>query len=116
MRQITNFLSHIVEDLNLSDDLLHNTTTIYNDNMATIHWIKNKTSKNIHHLQIRENEIQESVAKKFVKVKNVDGKINLAEIFTKEDKDLSHFIRIPDKILSRPFPPQVEPKTNTHFF
>ena len=82
--------------------------------MATVHWSKN-ISKNIRHLQIRENAIRECVGTKFVKVKHVGGKINLAAIFTKEEKYLSHFIGICDKILSCTFPPEVDSKTDFHF-
>ena len=106
-------LTNIIKDLELQKEILSETTTIYNDNMATIHWSKNQTSKNIRHLQIRENAVRESVQDKTVTIKHIDGKTNLADIFTKEDKDLSHFIAIRDVILSRPFPPSVV--TNNSF-
>ena len=74
--------------------------------MACIHWSKNKTSKNTRHIQIRENAVRESVQNKTVQILHVDGKTNLADIFTKEDRDIAHFIRIRDTLMSLPFPPQ----------
>ena len=95
----------ILEDLGLHKKLLGDTTTIYNDNMACIHWARNKTSKNTRHMQIRENAIRESVQNKKVQLVHIDGKTNLADLFTKEDKDIAHFITIRNQILCLPFPP-----------
>ena len=55
-------------------------------------------------MQIRENAIRESVQNKTVTIKHVDGKTNLADIFTKEDKDIAHFLKIRDTLMSLPFP------------
>ena len=99
------FISMILEDLGLHKKLLGDTTTIYNDNMACIHWARNKTSKNTRHMQIRENAIRESVQNKKVQIVHIDGKTNLADLFTKEDKDIAHFITIRNQILCLPFPP-----------
>ena len=91
------FISHIINDLNLQSDLLHQPITVLNNNMATVHWSRNKTSKNIRNLQIRKNAVCESVASGSIIIKHVDGKTNLDNIFTKEEKDIGHFIGICDK-------------------
>jgi hypothetical protein len=41
-----------------------------------------------------ENRVRENIASKFVQVCHIDGKINLADVFTKEMKDTSHFVEI----------------------
>ena len=77
-------LSHIINDLDLSKQLLSTTTPIFNDNMACVQWSKNKTNRNIRHIQIRENATREAVKNKQVSVHHVNGKDNPADIFTKE--------------------------------
>jgi hypothetical protein len=44
---------------------------------------------------MRENRVRENIASKFESV-YVDGKINLADIFTKEMKDVVHFVELRD--------------------
>ena len=41
---------------------------------------------------MRENAIREAVATDFVSIQHVEGKVNLSDLFTKEDKDTVHFI------------------------
>ena len=73
--------------------------------MGCVLWSKNKTTRNIRHFQIRENATRESVHNKQVSIKHIDGKLNPADIFTKEQKDTLHFIKLRDIIMSKPFPP-----------
>ena len=96
-------LSHIIQDLDLKNLLMSKTTKIYNDNMACVQWSKNQTNRNIRHIQIRENATRESVQNKIVEIKHVAGKTNPADIFTKEQKDVSHFLKLRNIILSPPF-------------
>jgi hypothetical protein len=72
------------------------TNIIYNDNQACMLWSKSTTSKGLCHIQMRENHVHENIASKFVSVCHVDGKINLADIFTKEMKDVAHFVELRD--------------------
>jgi hypothetical protein len=50
----------------------------------------------LRHIQMWENRVRENIASKFVQVCHIDGKINLADVFTKEMKDTSHFVEIRD--------------------
>ena len=104
------FLRNIITDLGLADELLDKTTPILNDNMACVLWSKNRTSRAIRHIQIRENAVRESVHGKIVKISHVNGADNLSDIFTKEDKDTTHYKRLRDHILSPPFANAVLPK------
>ena len=92
-------LRHIIQDLKLEKELLHENTKIFNDNMACVLWSKNTTTKGLRHLQIRENAIRET---KFITIEHICGKINPADLFTKEDKDAEHFQRLRDTIVVEP--------------
>ena len=43
-------------------------------------------------------------ANKFITVKHCEGKLNIADLFTKEDKDVSNFCQIRDVLVQDPFP------------
>ncbi len=48
---------------------------------------------------MKENHVRENIAKNFVTIQHIDGKINLADIFTKEMKDVGHFVELRDLIM-----------------
>ncbi len=48
---------------------------------------------------MHENHVRENVASKFVSIHHVDGKHNIADIFTKEMKDVGHFVELRDLIM-----------------
>jgi len=50
---------------------------------------------------MRENHVQENIANEFVLIEHIAGKRNLADLFTKEMKDTSHFIELRD-LMVRP--------------
>jgi len=77
------------------------TNIIYNDNKACVQWSKHTTTKGLCHIQMRENRVRENVASDFVSICDIDGKINLADIFTMEIKDISHFVKIRDQFMSQ---------------
>jgi hypothetical protein len=52
---------------------------------------------------MRENRVRENIISNFVEVRHIDGKINLADIFTKEMKDTSHFIELRDLFMCSRF-------------
>jgi hypothetical protein len=43
---------------------------------------------------MRENRVRENVASNFVNICRIEGKINLADIFTKEMKGTTHFVEL----------------------
>jgi hypothetical protein len=49
---------------------------------------------------MRENAVHKSIEKDFITVRHVSGKCNLADLFTKEDKDVEHFIQLRNNILT----------------
>ena len=96
-------IKNILEDLNLTEYFLQPTTPIFNDNAGCVDWSKSFTMKSIRHMQIRENLIRENVASKFIHIKHCEGKLNIADLFTKEDKDVSHFCTIRDVLVQDTF-------------
>jgi len=76
-----------------------NTNVIYNDKQACVNWSKRSTTKGLRHIQMKENRVRENVASTFVKVCHIDGKVNLADLFMKEMKDMTHFIELRDRIM-----------------
>jgi deoxyuridine 5'-triphosphate nucleotidohydrolase len=103
-------LSFIVEGFQLTSQLMQQPTTVYNDNSACITWSKSLTTKGLRHLQMRENAVRESVQNGFIETRHCQGKYNLSDMFTKEDKDTLHFIEIRDHIMADSIPIHEEHK------
>lgn len=104
MDECTKFLlqlHYIIDGLELTDKLMKPPTIIiYNNNAACVAWSHNSTTKGLRHIQIRENAVRESVQDNFIKADHMKGKLNLSDMFTKEDKDTIHFLTIRDVVLS----------------
>ena len=96
------YLSQLIHDLNLQSDLLSKTIHIYNDSMACVHWTRNKTTRSIRHIQLRENAIRESVQKGLISVLHVPGTTNPSDLLTKEDRDSAHYLKLRDCVVSPP--------------
>ena len=92
----------LLEDLDLLNEIMPEPTTVLNDNNACVQWSHNCTTKGLRHIQIRENAIRESIQAGFVSVHHVEGAINLADLFTKEDKCAEHFVTVRNKIMYNP--------------
>jgi hypothetical protein len=75
-------------------------TVIYNDNRSCVDWCKGTTTKNTRHIQMWENFIRENIANSFLTVEHIPGHLNIADIFTKEMKDVDHFITIRDALVT----------------
>ena len=93
-------IQHLRYDLGYPD--AYDKINILNDNRACIIWSDKMTTKGLRHIQIRENAVREYVQQNRVKIMHIDGKINPADIFTKEDKDAIHFKTITEIILTDP--------------
>jgi hypothetical protein len=98
-------LVHVFDFLGVKDLFMPGVNVIYNDNQACINWSKSTTSKGLHHIQMKENHVRENIAARFVHVQHVEGKINLADIFTKEMKDTAHFVELRDLFMCHRFLP-----------
>ena len=94
-------LVQLVDFLGFKDVFMPGANIVYNDNSACVNWSKSSTTKGLRHIQMRENRIRENIASNFIRVNHVDGKVHLADIFTKEMIDTTHFVEIRDAIMSR---------------
>ena len=71
---------------------------LFNNNIACVYWSKSTITKGLRHITIRENTTRESVSLGSVIVHHIGGDVNIADIFTKELKYSSHFIKMRDMI------------------
>jgi hypothetical protein len=92
-------LEQLLSFLEVKHLFMPTTNIIYNDNKACVNWSKTCTMKGLRHIQMKENRIRENVQNSFVQICHVDGKTNLADIFTKEMRDTSHFVELRDLML-----------------
>jgi hypothetical protein len=98
-------LSQLFEFLHIKDIFMPGSTTVYNDNRACVLWSKCSTMKGLHHIQMHENMVKENIVLNFVTICHVHGKLNLADIFTKEMKDIAHFVELRDLFMQpKPVP------------
>ncbi len=99
--RMTNEVSKLLMGIHhLADDVWTNghnivdmaeASSLYNDNESCIKWSHNMTTKQICHMEMRENAVHEWVHDAFLKVLHLSGWINPADIFTKEMRDGAHF-------------------------
>jgi hypothetical protein len=97
-------LDQILDFLGMKHLFMPNMNIIYNDNRACVQWSKKATTKGLQHIQMRENRVRENVANNFVSIHHVEGKKNIADIFTKEMRDTSHFVELRDLFMCLRFP------------
>jgi hypothetical protein len=96
-------LSQILEFHGLKQLFMPSTNIIHNDNQACVNWSKRTTTKGLCHIQMKENRVQENILSHFVNICHVNGKVNLADVFTKEMKDTSHFVELQDLMMCPQF-------------
>ena len=48
---------------------------------------------------MRENFVRENVIKQFVTIDHVGGKVNMADLFTKEMRDTGHCVELRDLMM-----------------
>jgi hypothetical protein len=53
---------------------------------------------------MKENRIRENIQNNFVTIRHVNGKVNMADLFTKEMKDTGHFVELRDLMLQPHLP------------
>jgi hypothetical protein len=76
-------------------------TILYNDNDVCGQWCHNMTSKVARHIELCKNSVCKWVQDKTIAVRHVAGKINPADIFTKEMRDGTHFCCLHDSFMSQ---------------
>ncbi len=92
-------MSQLLDFLDVRQIFMPGTMTIFNDNNASMNWSKRCITKGLRHIQMRENHVCENVENKFVFIQHIGGKLNLADLFTKEMKDTGHFVELRDLMM-----------------
>jgi hypothetical protein len=92
-------LEQLLDFLNVKHLFMPSTNAIYNDNKACVNWSKSCTTKGLRHIQMKENRVRENIQRNFVEICHVNGKVNMADLFTKEMKDTGHFVELCDLTL-----------------
>ena len=85
-------ITHIFQDFNLSH-ILPSTYIIYNDNEACVKW--NAKKKDYKGTTLHPNSIKLilRITERWLLFNQTDwGHLNLSDLFTKEDNDVSHFL------------------------
>ena len=96
---VTNILwiMHIITDMDVEDIYMSGSLVkIYNNNNACVCWSKSTATKGLRHITIRDNATCELVQNNTVSIQHIAGKVNLADIFTKEFKDITHCLSMRD--------------------
>ena len=95
------FVRHLSNQLGLTDSSAP--TPIFNDNQGSLDWISSgcKPTKKLRHENLAELGIAEAKLNDEVTFHWIQGKLNSADIFTKEDNDVQHFESIRDNIVER---------------
>ena len=87
-------IRHLADALREGGHNIDDTTTaspLYYDNESCVKWSHNMITKQIRHIEMRDNAVREWVQDASLKVLHVPGWINPADIFTKEMRDGAHF-------------------------
>ena len=81
----------LFRDINLP---LTTPTPIKNDNQGAVLWAKGTTTKKMRWVDIRENLIRENIVNKNITISHIPGRMNLADLFTKEFRDVNLFLSL----------------------
>ena len=92
----------MLTDLDIFQNFTKGPITVYSYHQATIQWSHNMTTKGLHSIQIRENAVCKQVQANFITIEHIGGKHNSANIFTKEDKDIAHYLHFRDSVQKSP--------------
>jgi hypothetical protein len=83
-------IRNLMRDLSLPEG--HETIPIWNDNRGCVDWTKGVyVSKKLRHINMRELSVRLYQKLGYVNVQHMEGRKNIADIFTKEIKDAKHF-------------------------
>ena len=83
-------IRHLLQDLNMEDGFMP--TPLYNDNRGCVDWTKGCTvSRKLRHVNMRNLGVRLAQKNQEIDMKHIPGKRNIADILTKEHKDVEHF-------------------------
>ena len=90
---------HISQDLDL--DEVKKPTPLFNDNRGCCDWSYGvNISKRLRHFNIREVAVRDDVKAGDISVTHLPGRVNIADLFTKEIRDAAHFREMAFRLIS----------------
>ena len=90
---------HISQDLQLKEAT--KPTPLFNDNRGCCDWSYGvNISKRLRHFNIREVAVRDDVKAGDITVTHLPGKVNIADLFTKEIRDSAHFREMAFRLIS----------------
>ena len=76
-------------------------TVVYSNNHTCWNWSKTETTKGLKHLNLWEKYVHKYQQEDFTfQIKHISGKINCADVFTKEFRDSAHFRTLRNSFMS----------------
>ena len=90
-------IRHRCSDMQLADAV--KPTPLFNDNQGAVDWAKGTSTKGMRHINLRDVGVRESIQAKEVHLRHIDGKVNPADIFTKEMRDGEHYRTLRDSFM-----------------
>ena len=93
-------LRNIFEDLDV-EHVAEATPFLYCDNQGSVTWVHSESvSRNMRQFNIRQCAIREAVRHNEVAPVHIPGVLNPADLFTKEMRDVAHFLQLRSAIMS----------------
>ena len=88
-------LQYLMEELRLPDT--QRAIPVYNDNRGAVDWSSTGAiTKRLRHLNTRHVAIRDAIKAQEVSVFHIPGKVNPADLLTKEHRDTGHFQELRD--------------------
>ena len=92
-------LRHLLQDLGAEDGT--KPTPIWNDNKGTVEWAQGCTvSRNLRHVNMRNLLVRLHQRLGNITIHHIEGKLNVADLFTKEMKDSAHYLEMVEMVTS----------------
>jgi hypothetical protein len=83
---------NLCEDLHVPH-LLEPTPLLYSDNQGGVKWAHSPAiTKKMRHINLKEVAVRDSIREEEIELHHMPGKLNPSDIFTKEIKDVSHYL------------------------
>ena len=97
--KIVEHLRDLLEDLNHHEKLP--SPLLFNDNLGSVQWAHSEAiTRRMRHHGIRQVAVRDAIRNQKIHVGHIPGRLNTADIFTKEFKDAQHHIDLVHSILS----------------
>ena len=89
-------VTYLMDEMNLLPSTAH-PIPIFNDNKGAVDWSSTGAiTKRLRHLNMREIAVRDAIRDQEIAVHHIPGKVNPANLLTKEHRDVAHFRELRD--------------------